>query len=72
MSDLGALKVHAAARGAARPESRSDPIEACAERLTAANARRLVAAADVVIDAADSFAVTYVLSDACQPPAGRW
>src|SRR5712671_2650178 len=53
MTDLGRLKVQAA-RAALR------------ERLTAANAPRLVAMADVVIDAADSFAVTYVLSDSCR------
>jgi rhodanese-related sulfurtransferase len=35
-------------------------------RLTADNAAALVALADLVLDAADSFAVTYVLSDACQ------
>ena len=37
-----------------------------AERLTPQNVARLVGAADVVVDAADSFAVTYILSDACQ------
>lgn len=64
MSDLGRLKVEAAraALGALNPEVR---VEARAERLTPANAAALVAAADVVVDAADSFAVTYVLSDAC-------
>ena len=36
-----------------------------AERLTPQNATALVAGADLVVDAADSFAVTYVLSDAC-------
>jgi molybdopterin/thiamine biosynthesis adenylyltransferase/rhodanese-related sulfurtransferase len=53
MSDLGRLKVEAAraALGALNPEVR---IEA------------LAAAANVVVDAADSFAVTYVLSDACR------
>jgi molybdopterin/thiamine biosynthesis adenylyltransferase/rhodanese-related sulfurtransferase len=35
------------------------------ERLTPANASALVAEADLVVDAADSFAVTYTLSDAC-------
>jgi molybdopterin/thiamine biosynthesis adenylyltransferase/rhodanese-related sulfurtransferase len=65
MGDLGRLKVEAAraALGALNPEVR---VEVLAERLTPANAPALVAAADVVIDAADSFAVTYVLSDACQ------
>jgi len=64
MSDLGSLKVEAAraALGALNPEVR---IEARPERLTPANAAALAAGADVVVDAADSFAVTYVLSDAC-------
>jgi molybdopterin/thiamine biosynthesis adenylyltransferase/rhodanese-related sulfurtransferase len=65
MSDLGGAKAEAAraALGALNPEVR---IEALAERLTPANAPPLVAAADVVVDAADSFAATYILSDACQ------
>jgi sulfur-carrier protein adenylyltransferase/sulfurtransferase len=65
MSDLGAPKATAARAAllALNPDVR---IEACVERLTPANAAARVAAADVVIDAADSFAVTYVLSDACQ------
>jgi molybdopterin/thiamine biosynthesis adenylyltransferase/rhodanese-related sulfurtransferase len=41
-------------------------IEAVAERLTPQNAERLVDRADLIVDAADSFAVTYILSDACQ------
>src|ERR1700681_1277921 len=65
MTDLGRPKVYAARAALlqANPEVRIDALE---ERLTAANAARLVAMADVVIDAADSFAVTYVLSDRCQ------
>ena len=65
LSDLGRPKAEAARAtlGALNPEVR---IAALAERLTPANAPPLVAAADVVVDAADSFAVTYVLSDACQ------
>ncbi len=64
MSDLGARKVEAArgALGALNPEVR---IEALPERLTPVNAPALAAGADVVVDAADSFATTYVLSDAC-------
>lgn len=64
MSDLGARKVEAAcaALGALNPEVR---IEALAERVTPANAPLLAAAADIVVDAADSFAATYVLSDSC-------
>ena len=41
-------------------------IEAVYERLSSINAPRLVEEANVVIDAADSFAVTYLLSDTCQ------
>jgi len=65
LSDLGQLKVHAA-RAALLQANPGVRIEALAERLTPANAHRLVAAADLAIDAADSLAVTYMLSDACQ------
>jgi molybdopterin/thiamine biosynthesis adenylyltransferase/rhodanese-related sulfurtransferase len=65
MSDLGEHKVHAAAR-ALRALNPGVDIDGCALRLDAANAPRRVAGADVVVDCADSFAVTYVLSDACQ------
>ena len=40
-------------------------VKAVCERLTPANAPALVDAADVIVDAADSFAVTYILSDEC-------
>jgi len=65
MSDLGRPKVEAAqaALAALNPAVR---VVAHGTRLTPANAAALVAAADVVLDAADSFAVTYVLSDACR------
>ena len=65
MSDVGHLKAEAAreALAGANPEVR---IETVCERLTPTNVRRLVADADVVVDAADSFAVTYVVSDECQ------
>lgn len=64
MSDIGRPKVEAAreALQGFNPEVR---IEGCAERLTPQNAGALVAAADLVVDAADSFAVTYMLSDIC-------
>ncbi|AMC13284.1 hypothetical protein RL73_00680 [Liberibacter crescens] len=35
------------------------------QRLTPANVAEAVAPADIIIDAADNFAVTYILSDAC-------
>lgn len=65
MSDLGRPKVEAAqaALAALNPAVR---VVAHGTRLTPANAAALVAAAEVVLDAADSFAVTYVLSDACR------
>lgn len=65
MSDLGRLKVEAAREAllATNPQVR---IEAHAARLTAGNAAQLMSGVDVVIDAADSLAVTYALSDACQ------
>jgi sulfur-carrier protein adenylyltransferase/sulfurtransferase len=65
MSDLGQPKVHAA-RAALAALNPSTVIEAVCERLSSLNAARLVAGASVVIDAADSFAVTYLLSDTCQ------
>jgi molybdopterin/thiamine biosynthesis adenylyltransferase/rhodanese-related sulfurtransferase len=64
MSDIGSLKAQAArvALQAANPSVR---VEAIGERLTPSNAAGLVASADIVVDAADSFAVTYVVSDEC-------
>ena len=64
MADVGKLKAEAAAATLRR----FDPgvaIDAVAGRLTPQNAPELVAGADLVVDAADSFAVTYILSDAC-------
>jgi len=65
MSDIGRPKVEAARANllALNPLVQVEPVQ---ERLTAANAPGLVGAAEVVVDAADSFAVTYVLSDVCQ------
>jgi sulfur-carrier protein adenylyltransferase/sulfurtransferase len=68
MSDLARPKVDAA-RAALLALNPDVHIDARRERLTAANAPGLVAAAEVVIDAADSFAVTYTLSDACRSAA---
>lgn len=64
MSDVDLLKAQAA-RTALLESNPGIQIEALSERLTPANAASLVAAADLVVDAADSFAVTYVLSDEC-------
>lgn len=64
MSDIGRPKVEAAreALHGFNPEVR---LEGHVVRLTPQNAGALVEAADLVIDAADSFAVTYMLSDLC-------
>src|SRR4051794_576917 len=59
MTDIGSLKDEAA-RAALEATNPDVHIEAVCERLTPANAARLVASADLVVDAADSFAVTYV------------
>ncbi|HTC14209.1 MAG TPA: HesA/MoeB/ThiF family protein [Steroidobacteraceae bacterium] len=65
MSDLGQLKASAACATLTQlnPHVR---LQAVTQRLSAANAAALVSAAQLVLDAADSFAVTYMLSDACQ------
>jgi molybdopterin/thiamine biosynthesis adenylyltransferase/rhodanese-related sulfurtransferase len=64
MSDVGSLKAQAA-RAALLGANPEVQIEAVCERLTPANVQRLVAGVDVAVDAADSFAVTYVVSDEC-------
>jgi len=65
MSDLGQPKVQAASAALAALNP-TIHIEAVCERLSSVNAARLVGAANIVVDAADSFAVTYLLSDVCQ------
>ena len=65
MSDIGQPKVQAA-RATLAAMNPTTGIEAVCERLSSINAPRLVEEASVVIDAADSFAVTYLLSDTCQ------
>jgi molybdopterin/thiamine biosynthesis adenylyltransferase/rhodanese-related sulfurtransferase len=64
MSDIGQPKVHAA-RAALAAMNPAASVEALCERLSSVNAAPLIESADVVIDAADSFAVTYLLSDTC-------
>ena len=66
---LGRPKAEAAAARLAdlNPEVAATPLVAA---LDPANAPALVAEADVVLDCADSFAVSYILSDACRA-AGR-
>lgn len=65
MSDLGSPKAQAA-RDALLETNPGARIDAVAERLTPANAAPLVRTAQLAVDAADSFAVTYVLSDVCR------
>jgi molybdopterin/thiamine biosynthesis adenylyltransferase/rhodanese-related sulfurtransferase len=65
MSDLGMPKVDAA-RAALRALNPEITVEVHCERLDAGNAAPRVAGADVILDAADSLAATYVLSDACR------
>ena len=64
MQDIGRLKAETARTRllAYNPEIE---IESHAKKLGPRNAAMLVAQADIVVDAADSFAVTYILSDAC-------
>jgi sulfur-carrier protein adenylyltransferase/sulfurtransferase len=69
MSDIGRPKVEAAC-AALHELNPSVRLRAVQAPLAPGNVVSLVAAADVVIDAADSFATTYILSDACRE-AGR-
>jgi adenylyltransferase/sulfurtransferase len=62
--DIGRPKADCAAAAAARlnPHVKLTPI---AQRMTADNARALVAGWDVVVDGSDNFATRYAVSDAC-------
>jgi molybdopterin/thiamine biosynthesis adenylyltransferase len=64
MSDLGEPKARAAAAAMAalNPGVR---VEGAIERITPANAASWVSRAEVIVDAADSLALTYILSDEC-------
>jgi molybdopterin/thiamine biosynthesis adenylyltransferase/rhodanese-related sulfurtransferase len=64
MGDIGKPKAETA-RTVLQRFNPEIEIEAVIERLTPQNVDALVARADVIVDAADSFAATYVLSDAC-------
>lgn len=68
MADIGKLKAEAACSTLQRfnPQVRVDAVPA---RLTPQNVAALVADADIVVDSADSFAVTYMLSDVCHAAA---
>lgn len=63
-ADCGLPKAQVAARRCA--ELNSDiVVKTLPQKLTPANARHLVTQADVVLDCADSYAVSYLLSDLC-------
>ena len=64
MSDIGEPKARAAA-AAMRRLNPQVAVEEAVQRLTPANAAAWVSRADVIIDAADSLALTYILSDEC-------
>jgi molybdopterin/thiamine biosynthesis adenylyltransferase/rhodanese-related sulfurtransferase len=68
MADIGKPKAETAAAvlKGFNPAIEATPVVA---RLTPQNAATLVAGADLVIDAADSFAVSYILSDVCHAAA---
>ena len=63
-ADIGRLKVESA-RDALIAYNPEVAVRALAIRLGPDNAAELVAGADIVVDAADSLAATYMLSDAC-------
>jgi molybdopterin/thiamine biosynthesis adenylyltransferase len=65
MDQLGALKAQAA-RAALLALNPQVSVTAHCERLTPANVAAGVAGADLAVDAADSLALTYMLSDACR------
>lgn len=65
MADIGRPKVEAA-RAALLAYNPEIAVEAETLRLDPGNADRLVQRADLVVDAADSLAVTYTLSDTCR------
>jgi molybdopterin/thiamine biosynthesis adenylyltransferase/rhodanese-related sulfurtransferase len=65
MSDIGVPKA-LAARAALHCLNPRVEIAARVERLTPQNVTALLGPADVVVDAADNFAATYILSDACR------
>ncbi len=61
---IGQPKVASAAAGLAAINPEVAVVQ-IGERLTAANAARLVAAYDIVVDGSDNFATRYLLNDAC-------
>lgn len=65
MQDIGALKVHCAQESLVRLNPECE-VEAHTSMLTASGVDRALEQVDLVIDAADNFATTWLLSDACQ------
>ena len=65
MTDIGRSKAEAV-REALLAANPAISVDAMPRRLAVAEAPDLIAAADLVLDCADSLAVTYVLSDACR------
>ena len=65
MADLGAPKVHAAAAHLAQLNPDCD-VEAIQQSLDPANVASLCNGVNLVLDCADSFAVSYTLSDYCK------
>jgi molybdopterin/thiamine biosynthesis adenylyltransferase len=61
---IGACKADAAIKTLHNLNSECNLVALC-ERLTPENVRSLVQTADLVLDCADSFAVSYILSDEC-------
>lgn len=64
MADIGGLKAEAA-RAKLLSQNPEIDVVAVTDRLTPQNAQALAAGVTLVVDAADSFAVSYVLSDLC-------
>lgn len=64
MSEIGRAKA-TVARDSLRQLNPQIAIEALVERLSPANVARLTSMADLIIDAADSLAATYISSDEC-------
>ena len=64
MEDIGTLKVQAA-RGHLQALNPALQIIGLPDRLSPLNADEFISQSDLVIDAADSFAVSYILSDHC-------
>ncbi len=65
MTDLGRSKASAAIALLAERNPHVS-LEAAVERITPANAASWVSRAEVIVDAADSLALTYILSDECR------